>query len=30
MANPVPNKSDGDVNMSPVVYERISANGEFS
>lgn len=30
MASPVPNKNDGDVNMSPVAYERIAANGTLT
>lgn len=30
MANPVPNKSDGGVNMSPVAYERVLVDGALT
>lgn len=30
MANPVPNTNDGSVNMAPVAFERISANGAIT
>jgi len=30
MASPTPNRNDGGVNMSPVAYERIAANGALT